>query len=192
MLRSLLMGFAIAFFFFQSSAAAQDGSEGGATRTPAGARNFLQTLAKERGLSIWMERPRSDPTHAVTYVNLGVQEVIAEGDCVTVFNGPAQFYPGEFYADLDFPFAVSSRPEDAQKIDKFVAVTGLPRPPFRIEWKTMSNLRIAGGGSDGGALYIENGNFKFLTSNDRATYDRLFFALKFLAERCSLPEVDGF
>ena len=169
-----------------ATTSAQDGSEAAVNRTPAGAVKFLDTVAKRGGMGIGHYATRE-----VT-VTAFFSGVVAESDCLTRFDGRYAFMK------LDPP-ALSGefgKAEDAANAEKFLAATGFTAPPKRIDWsrvgsivRTSQPIHYSSWIDEAKYLRIDGVTWFF---PDVRTAERAEFAIRYLVERCSLAEVEGF
>lgn len=184
-------GAVMVVFALAAPVAAQDGSEGGVNRSPAGAVRFLSATAKQNKIGLAV-----DNNSATAQINIGVADFVPESDCVTrleVQQGGVFFEFGTFSPSLS---GGVDRPEDAAKFDAFLVRHGLARPPYLIEWGKVTDLVRA---DQPCPSCVPDGKFNILRFQgktlffpDSRTGDRAEFAMKFLVEKCGVPDNEGF
>lgn len=174
---------ALAALTLTTPAAAQDGSEGAASRTPAGAQRFLAAVA-ERGL-VTVEMYRNNDWR----ISVSPAALIPDGDCSTSITGDWSFL------DASVGSGKFSKPEDSEQAQQFLSRTGLPRPPIKLEWGRVGGVvrtaKLPWMGSADSARFVMF-NDVAIWLPDAQTAERAEFAIKFLAEKCGIPADEGF
>ena len=164
-----------------AGAQAQDGSETATARTAAGAQRFLARVAEQSGIVVMVYRASTG-----LHVNGGGVRWVAESDCASRLETPA----AQVYGAPPL-----NNTGNTESFEALLARTGLPKPPYRIDWSKVTDLARTGtscpwcGSQEPRFFRVQGMTLVFL---DMATADRAEFAMKFLVEKCGIPADEGF
>lgn len=136
------LALALAALGFAATAAAQDGSEMTASRTPENAQRFLQVAADRFGLFMEPTFGMSSGRFAVFKLRYGNLQVGSDEKCKTRFNGTITEF---FFKDDAGTLVASGSNTSAAAIDALAQqyVKSHRRPaPFVIDWSTVSQVGV--------------------------------------------------